>query len=137
MCPENEDRPSYSILKSKVLVISYKNGEKEVFQDKSAQEASSISKSNISNSGGKKTIDGIGIASIIVGFLSLIMLLFGPTIIIALMGIILAIIAIILGAVSLGKINRNPELYSGRGFAITGLLIGIFGLLVVGLILVL
>ena len=53
------------------------------------------------------------------------------------MGIILAIIAIILGAVSLGKINRNPELYSGWGFAITGLLIGIFGLLVVGLILVL
>ena len=137
MCPENEDRPSYSILKSKVLVISYKNGEKEVFQDKSAQEARSTSKSNISNSGGNKTIDGIGIASIIIGFLSLIMLLFGPTIIIALMGIILAIIAIILGAVSLGKIDRNPELYSGRGFAITGLLIGIFGLLVVGLILVL
>lgn len=136
VCPENEDRPSYSILKSKVLVLSYKNGEKEVFQDHSVNETKITSKPNAPNLEGKRNIDGIGVASIIIGLLSLIMLLFG-TIIIALFGIFLAIIAIILGAVSLGKINRNPDLYSGRGFALTGLLLGIFSLLVVGILILL
>jgi hypothetical protein len=135
VCPENEDRPSYSILKSKVLVLSYKNGEKEVFQDHSVNETKITSKPNAPNLEGKRNIDGIGVASIIIGLLSLIML-FG-TIIIALFGIFLAIIAIILGAVSLGKINRNPDLYSGRGFALTGLLLGIFSLLVVGILILL
>jgi hypothetical protein len=134
MCPENEDRPSYSILKSKVLVISYKNGEKEVFQDKSAQEASSISKSNISNSGGKKIIDGIGIASLIIGFLSPLMILFSlgvyNPIYILLFGIILALLAIILGSISLGKINKNSDKYFGRGFGLAGLLIGAVILLI-------
>lgn len=50
-------------------------------------------------------------------------------------GIILGLLALIFGAVSLGRISKNPDLYSGKGQAIAGLILGIIGL--VGMIVLL
>ena len=44
--------------------------------------------------------------------------------IIPLIGIPFAVLAIIFGATSLKRINRNPEKYKGKGFAIASILIG-------------
>jgi hypothetical protein len=49
---------------------------------------------------------------------------------ILLFGIILALLAIILGSLSLGKINKNSDKYFGRGFGLAGLLIGAVILLI-------
>jgi hypothetical protein len=47
-----------------------------------------------------------------------------------------AIVAIILGAIALGKINAQPAL-TGKGFAITGIALGIVALLLAAFVLVL
>jgi hypothetical protein len=43
-------------------------------------------------------------------------------------GLPFAVIGVILGAVSLGRIRRNPELYKGKFFAIASLVLGIIGI---------
>jgi len=37
-------------------------------------------------------------------------------------------LAVLFGHLGLSKTNRNPNLYSGRGFAIAGLILGYIGL---------
>ena len=59
---------------------------------------------------GQKT-DGLAIASFILGLLPF--TIFGP------------LLAIIFGAVSLGRINRYPERYRGKGFAVAGIILGL------------
>jgi hypothetical protein len=73
----------------------------------------------------KPRTDGISIAAMVCGILSF----FVPV-----LGLVLAILAIIFGGVGLGRTNRNPEL-KGRGMAITGLVLGIVGMLFVILVL--
>lgn len=75
---------------------------------------------------GKRT-DGMCIASMVCGIISF----FVP-----LLGLVLAILAIIFGGVGLGRTRRDPEL-RGRGMAITGLVLGIIGMFFVLLLLTL
>jgi hypothetical protein len=63
--------------------------------------------------------DGLSIAAMICGIVGL----FSPG-----AGIILSIVAIVFGAVGLGRTRRYSEL-RGRGMAVTGLVLGILGLL--------
>ncbi|MFM9006009.1 MAG: DUF4190 domain-containing protein, partial [Flavobacteriales bacterium] len=49
-------------------------------------------------------------------------------------GIVLAILAIVFGGIGMGRTKRDPEL-KGRGMAITGLVLGIIGMLFVVLVL--
>ncbi|MFH2095956.1 MAG: DUF4190 domain-containing protein [Bacteroidota bacterium] len=53
-----------------------------------------------------------------------------------LFGFILGILAIIFSANGMGKINREPELYKGKGLATAGLIIGIFDILAWGIYLI-
>lgn len=69
---------------------------------------------------GQPKVEGLGLAGFILGIVGLFMPLG--------IGIIMCILAIIFGAVSLGKIKKNPEKYRGRGFALTSLIIGIVGI---------
>lgn len=70
---------------------------------------------------GERRTDGLSIAAMICGILSF----FVPVV-----GLVLAILAIVFGGIGIGRTNRNPEL-KGRGMAITGLILGILGLLFV------
>lgn len=60
--------------------------------------------------------DGMAVASLVVGIGSILLLAGG-------IGILTAIIGLILGIVSLGRINRNPEFRTGKGLAIAGIAI--------------
>jgi hypothetical protein len=60
--------------------------------------------------------DGLAVTSFIVGIGSVLMLASG-------VGFLTAIIGLILGIVSLGRINRNPEFRTGKGLAIAGIAI--------------
>lgn len=61
--------------------------------------------------------DGLAIASFVIGLAS-ILLLFANG-----LGFLTAITGLVLGIVSLGRINRNPGFRSGSGFAIAGIAI--------------
>lgn len=57
---------------------------------------------------------GMAIASMILGILGFVTMIF-------LVGILLAPIGLILGIIALVKANKNPDVYGGRGFAIAGI----------------
>src|SRR5262245_1358149 len=73
----------------------------------------------------KPPSSAIGLASMIVGFLSIVfgVICFGPAI---------AVVAIALGIVSLTQSRKMPQHVSGRGFAITGIVTGGLSLLMYG-----
>lgn len=80
----------------------------------------------ISSTGENPKVEGLGLAGFIIGWVGLFMPLA--------LGLIMCILAIIFGAISLGRIKRNPEKYKGKGFALTSLIVGIVG---VGIVLLL
>ena len=71
-------------------------------------------------------IEGLGLAGFIVSLAGLIIL-----------GIPFGIVGIVFGGISLGKINKNPDKYKGKGFAIGSLVIGIIDIIGVLLLLAL
>lgn len=66
----------------------------------------------------ERRTDGLSVAAMVCGILSF----FVP-----LVGLVLAILAIVFGGIGIGRTQRNPDL-KGRGMAITGLILGILGL---------
>ena len=52
-------------------------------------------------------------------------------------GIILGIVAVVFSCIGLSKINKNPEKFSGKGFGIAGLVLGIIDILAAILLLAL
>lgn len=60
---------------------------------------------------GAGPVDGLALASFVCGILGLV--IFWP-----------AILALVLGIISLDGLNRNPGYRTGRGFAITGIILG-------------
>ena len=65
---------------------------------------------------------GMAITSMILGIVGIVTGCFG-------VGLILGIVGLILGIVALGNINRQPQVYAGKGFAITGIVTGILALI--------
>ncbi|PQA60543.1 DUF4190 domain-containing protein [Siphonobacter curvatus] len=81
----------------------------------------------------KRTADSrrtepISVVSVIAGLLALVDVLLIGNGLLFLLG---TIVAIVFGFVGLSKINRHSSEYKGRGFAITGLSLGFFGLLLI------
>tara|TARA_Y100001935_G_C17257228_1_gene484309 strand:- start:255 stop:542 length:288 start_codon:yes stop_codon:yes gene_type:complete len=72
--------------------------------------------------------NGMAIASMVCGICSVVLYFF--------FGIVLAVIAVILGHVHLSNINKNPKQYGGKGMAIAGLVCGYvsIGFSVIGLL---
>ncbi|MBU0469754.1 MAG: DUF4190 domain-containing protein [Candidatus Omnitrophica bacterium] len=71
----------------------------------------------------KRTL-GIAIASLVCGCFFIIPLL----------GFLLSVAAIVLGIVALVKINKNQEMYQGKGLAISGIVLGGLGILILPII---
>jgi hypothetical protein len=65
-----------------------------------------------------RRIEGLGLAGFILGIVGW----FTPY-----LGLVMCILAIVFCAISIGRINNNPDQYKGRGFATTGLILGIVG----------
>ena len=109
---DNLDGPLISVKKSKLLMIRYKNGSKEIFKDNSAElENKEIDKS-------KLKVQGLGLTSMIIGIIGGIL----PSFFVL---IISSLLAIIFSSIAMAKIKKNPEKFKGKGFAITGLVLGI------------
>tara|TARA_B110000908_G_C10226121_1_gene438017 strand:- start:937 stop:1563 length:627 start_codon:yes stop_codon:yes gene_type:complete len=90
---------------------------KNKLQKKINKNVKKIKTSNSVNEGEPKT-EGLGLAGFISGVVGL-----------AFFGVLFGTIAIIFGAISLGKINKNPGEYKGKGFALTSLILGIIDVL--------
>ncbi|MDD5195533.1 MAG: DUF4190 domain-containing protein [Candidatus Omnitrophica bacterium] len=71
----------------------------------------------------KKTV-GLAVASLVMGCLVLIPIL----------GLLFSLLAIIFGAVALAKISNNKDKLKGDGLAISGIILGAFGIIVVPII---
>lgn len=129
ICPENSGRPTYSISKSKVLLIAYENGEKEIFNEPVKQMEQRNSYGTQENTyTGIKQIDGIGIASLTLGFMAP-FLLFVPNVVVLFISLFFSLTALIMGAVSLSKISKSNNQIGGSGYAIAGIVLGILGIL--------
>jgi len=112
----NQDGPLISISKSDVFSIKYKDGTKEMMN-------SSSSGSNSASSLDKEP-EVLGIVSAGLGFLGLILLLTPTGLVAGLLGLLLAIGAVVTGFISLGKFKKEPNRYSLKGLAITGISLG-------------
>jgi Tfp pilus assembly protein PilE len=64
--------------------------------------------------------NGLAIASLIIGILSILTLS---------LGLVGAIVGIVLGIIALKKVNANPEMYSGKGFAVGGIITSAFSII--------
>lgn len=124
----NLNGPIVAILKSDVSVILYTNGTHEILTFTNVDIASNKNVTPISSSNNAIVTDnntlpkteGLGLA----GFVSSLAGLFVAA-------IPLGIVAIIFGGISLGRINRSPHKYKGKGFAIVAILLGIIDIVVV------
>ena len=113
------DDPGGPVLLQKsanVFVIKYPNGSRDYF--------SSFSEVDHPAQAPVKKTEGLGLA----GFISSLVGLF-------VLGIPLGILSVVFGAISLGKMKRNPQKYKGRGFAIASVIIGMVD--IIGAIIVL
>ena len=105
--------PAYSIRRSNISVIKYANGTKDKF--------TASGPVDYRYSTEEVKTEGLGLAGFIVSLAGLFVL-----------GLPFGILAIIFGSISLGRINRSPGKYKGRGLALAGLIIGIID--VIGII---
>jgi hypothetical protein len=111
----NIEGPSYSMLKSDVFMIKYKNGDKDVFNEK---------KSSSSAAGSDESkVEPFSIVSLSTGITGLALGIFTSMAV----GIILGILGIIFGLISIRKVNSNPNKYSkiSPKLAKAGLITGI------------
>jgi hypothetical protein len=114
-CGDTEG-PVFVVSITDVFMIKYPNGTRDYFTSERNPAPS------LGGTAPRKT-DGMAVA----GFIGSLAGLF-------IAGIPLGIMAFVFGCVSLGKIKRHPERYSGRGFAIASIVIGaidVIGMLIV------
>jgi hypothetical protein len=108
----NLSGPIISIAKSSVTAIMFSNGSHEIF----TEDNPGLQNNNQSITGNTdvRQVEGFGIAGLAAGVVGLFIA-----------GIPLGAIAIVFGAISLSRIKKNPKKYSGKGFAIASLILGI------------
>jgi hypothetical protein len=104
--------------------VRYKAADGEVI----FRNTGTVSSSSSSSSNGP-TADPYAIVSLATGATGLIVGLF----LLGVLGIIAGLIGIVFGALSLGRIKKNPDKYTGKGLALAGLISGtvIAGLFVI------
>jgi len=66
--------------------------------------------------------------------IAVVSLVFGCFILIPILGVLFAIAAIVLGVIALSKINKNKETLKGKGLAISGIVLGGTGVILIPVI---
>jgi hypothetical protein len=115
------DGPVITISKSDIAKINYANGTSEIIVSSNPELFNRPGETNLNK---PQQSEGLGTA----GFLASILGLF-------IASIPLGLLAIIFGAVSLGKIKKNPLRFRGKGLAIASIIIGLIDF--IGMIIVL
>lgn len=112
---ENNDGPVYSILKSDVFMIKYKNGENDVFNQNNSNSNENVNNVSIS--------EPFSIVSLVSGSLALV----SGLLISSYLGLIFGVLGIIFGLISLNQLKNNPNKYSKNSvkFAKIGLITSI------------
>lgn len=129
---DNLEGPTYTKSKSSVFMIQYVNGTKDVFKKNDVKsETETISKD--------REIDKISLNSMILGIEGIVAFIVGAItggLFWAILFILSSIVAFILGFIGLHRVNKNPDKYKGKGLAITGIILGSIGLvlLIIGLV---
>ncbi len=103
---ENDQGPALVIGLADVFMIKYPNGTRDYF---TTEKTTGSSGSNAM----PKKMHGMALS----GFIGSLVGLF-------ILGIPLGIMAVVFGSVSLGKIDKHPERFKGRGMAIASIIIG-------------
>jgi len=104
-------------LKREVLVAVASNGD-ELFSNISGPWGSGYGRSASEQAGAK--LDGLALLSLVFGLIP---------------SAVTPLAAIIIGAISLNRIKRNPERYKGKGLAIGGIVLGVLAILIALLVL--
>ena len=113
------DGPTISISKSRVFMIVYSNGSKEVFN--STDERFETTDPNPVPSDTKlNTLSVVGLVFSILAIL---------TSVVPILGWLFGILGIIMGSAALGQIAREPNKFHGKGFAVAAIILGIVGFL--------
>jgi hypothetical protein len=122
---DNLEGPLISVSKKEILMIRYKNGTKEIFNNNENNLNTSLrSISNTNPDSPKLKVEGLSLTSMITAILAAIL----P---VSNLSVVLISCSIFFSFFGLNKIDRNPEKFKGKGFAIAGLAISA----VVGIIL--
>ena len=108
----NLSGPIISIAKSSASAILFSNGSHEIF----TVDDPALQNNNASNTGNidERQVEGFGIAGLAAGVVGLFIA-----------GIPLGVVAIVFGAISLSRMNKNPNKYKGKGLAIASLILGL------------
>jgi hypothetical protein len=119
---DNLDGPTYNVSKTKVFMILYYNGKKEVIEHNAADEKPKYQEQTKNNNNqynsSESEINGFALASFVFGILGFIPLL-----------------GIILGVIANNQISKNPNKYKGKGFAIAGIALSFFWIFILLLLL--
>jgi len=105
---ENPSGPDYVLPKSLIFLVQHADGTNEIISPKS--DSRSYDKD--------RSVEPMAVIGSVLGLLGLIAF-----------GIPLGLAAMVLGSLSIGKIKRNPEKHSGKGWAIASLILGALSVL--------
>ncbi len=108
--------PTYSIRRINISAIKYANGTRDFFTGSAPVDYRYSTE--------ERRVEGLGLAGVFASFAGLFVL-----------GIPLGLLAVTFGCISLGRINRNPGRYKGKGYALVSIILGIVD--IVGVIILL
>jgi hypothetical protein len=125
---DNLAGPIISILKTEISTVIYSNGTRDLFGPYESpipsQNTFSNMTANTGNNPPPRKAEGLGVAGFILSLVGLFIF-----------GLPFGLTALIFGSISLNKIRTNRQKYSGKGFAITSIILGILD--IVGVLIVL
>lgn len=111
---KNQSGPLRTVSKSKVLMVKYASGEKEIFKkEEPVKEAPVKTKKD-------RKIERLGLTGFILSMIGIPLWLLTPF-----AGFVFGPLCFIFGIVSLIKITRNQEKFRGAGFALISILLGL------------
>ncbi len=120
---DNLDGPIYTISKSKIFMIVYSNGNKEVIEHEEEKQKSLENNiqtyNNQTNYSSEPETHGLAIASLVLGILGFIPLA-----------------GVIFGAIAIEKIKKDPKRFKGKGIATAGFILSLAWLFLLILLLV-
>jgi hypothetical protein len=137
---DTPDGPTYVSRKSELFMIKYANGTREVIRSdeppKQTKKPTYDTRSKkYENASQTKQVDELAVVSFVAGILAIVIgiaalnflaAITGPAVgILLLLPFFLALIAAITGRISFKRIKENSEFYKGKGFSMTGFIMGL------------
>lgn len=131
---DNPQGPLYTSRRSELFMVKYNNGTKEIIKSEEPQRQSTDEeyrnykikkKKRMIHPGGPFSM-ALGILSFILLYASLILATISTfPLTLFIIGLLAAGLAVLLGRNAIRRTNEAPEVYKAKGFAITGMIIGL------------